>query len=105
MMLCEPALCCLTVLGMARCAITRMSEPSTRSVRTAAREAEGRSGLERPDYLLIAATWKDGLLPLTPVHYVTKHLQQGIESGHLRVNKNMPRIGGFQLFHNKGSCA
>jgi transposase, IS6 family len=34
----------------------------------------------------------------TPVHYVTKHLQQGIESDHFRVKKNMPRIGGFQSF-------
>jgi transposase, IS6 family len=32
------------------------------------------------------------------VHYVTKHLQQGIESDHFRVKKNMPRIGGFQSF-------
>src|SRR4051812_10326483 len=34
-----------------------------------------------------------------PLHYVTKHLQQGIESDHFRVKKNMPRIGGFQAFH------
>lgn len=33
-----------------------------------------------------------------PVHYVTKHLQQRIESDHFRVKKNMPRIGGFQSF-------
>ena len=33
-----------------------------------------------------------------PVHYVTKHLQQGIESDHFRVKKNMPKIGGFQSF-------
>jgi IS6 family transposase len=26
-------------------------------------------------------------------------LQQGIESDHFRVKKNMPRIGGFQSFH------
>jgi IS6 family transposase len=42
---------------------------------------------------------KDALLPRTPVHYVTKHLQQGIESDHFRVKKNMPRVGGFQSFH------
>ena len=30
----------------------------------------------------ITAARKDGLLARTPVHYVTKHLQQGIESDH-----------------------
>lgn len=29
----------------------------------------------------------------------TKHLQQGIESDHFRVKKNMPKIGGFQSFN------
>ena len=33
------------------------------------------------------------------MHYVTKHLQQGIESDHFRVKRPMPRIGGFQAFH------
>jgi transposase-like protein len=47
----------------------------------------------------IAATRKAGLLACTPVHYVTKHLQQGIESDHFRVKRPMPRIGGFQTFH------
>ncbi len=47
----------------------------------------------------IAAARKDGLLARTPLHYITKHLQQGIESDHFRVKKNMPRIGGFQSFH------
>ena len=47
----------------------------------------------------ITATRKAGLLARTPVHYVTKHLQQGIESDHFRVKKPMPRIGGFQAFH------
>ena len=42
---------------------------------------------------------KDGLLARTLVHYVTKHLQQGIESDHFRVKRPMPRIGGFQAFH------
>ena len=32
----------------------------------------------------ITAARKDGLLARTPVHYVTKHLQQGIESDHFR---------------------
>lgn len=40
-----------------------------------------------------------GLLHPDPVHYVTKHLQQGIESDHFRVKKNMPKIGGFQSFN------
>jgi transposase, IS6 family len=39
-----------------------------------------------------------GLLARTPLHHVTKHLQQGIESDHFRVKKNMPRIGGFRSF-------
>jgi IS6 family transposase len=47
----------------------------------------------------IAAARKDGLLPHDPVHYASKHLQQGIESDHFRVKKNMPWIGGFQSFH------
>jgi len=42
---------------------------------------------------------KEGLLPRTPTHYVTKHLQQGIESDHFRVKKIMPRVGGFRSFH------
>ena len=45
-----------------------------------------------------SAARKDGLLARTPVHYVSKHLQQGIESNHFRVKKNMPRVGGFQSF-------
>ena len=47
----------------------------------------------------IAETRKAGLLARIPRHYVTKHLQQGIESDHFPVKKNMPRIGGFQSFH------
>jgi len=39
------------------------------------------------------------LLPQDPLHYISKHLQQGIESDHFRVKKPMPRIGGFQCFH------
>lgn len=41
-----------------------------------------------------------GLLASDPVHYVTKHLQQGIESDHLRVKKNMPKVGGFRSFNS-----
>src|SRR5215207_6669194 len=47
----------------------------------------------------IAAARKDGLLPRTPLHYVTKPLQQGIESDHFRVKWPMPRVGCFQAFH------
>ena len=39
------------------------------------------------------------LLPQDPLHYIPKHLQQGIESDHFRGKKPMPRIGGFQSFH------
>ena len=46
----------------------------------------------------IRAARKAGLLACPPLHYVTKHLQQGIESDHFRVKKNMPRVGGFQSF-------
>ena len=46
----------------------------------------------------IAAARKEGRLARDPVHHVTKHLQQGIESDHLRLKKNMPRVGGFQSF-------
>ena len=41
-----------------------------------------------------------GLLSSDPVHYVTKHLQQGIESDHFRVKKNMPKFGGFRSFNS-----
>ena len=46
----------------------------------------------------IAAARADALMACDPAHYVTKHLQQGIESDHFRLKKNMPRIGGFQNF-------
>ena len=45
----------------------------------------------------VANAWD--LLPRAPIHYVTKHLQQGIESDHLRVKRAMPRVGGFRTFH------
>ena len=47
----------------------------------------------------IAKSREQGLLPHTPVHYVTKHLQQGIESDHFRVKRAMPRVGGFRSFN------
>ena len=34
----------------------------------------------------------------TADHAPPEHLQQGIESDHFRVKKNMPRVGGFQSF-------
>ena len=37
----------------------------------------------------IAESRKAGLLARTPVHYATKHLQQGIESDHFRVKRPM----------------
>jgi transposase-like protein len=37
----------------------------------------------------IMAARKEGLVPRDPLHYVSKHLQQGIESDHFRVKKNM----------------
>src|SRR6195952_5559576 len=47
----------------------------------------------------IAESRREGLLPRTSVHYVTKHLQQGIESDHFRVKRAMPRVGGFRSFN------
>jgi hypothetical protein len=47
----------------------------------------------------IKTSVEDGFLHPDPVHYVTKHLQQNIESDHFRVKKNMPKIGGFQTFN------
>ncbi len=46
----------------------------------------------------IAESREAGLLPRSPTHYVTKHLQQGIESDHFRVKRAMPRVGGFRSF-------
>ncbi|MEF3129722.1 IS6-like element ISRle39A family transposase [Rhizobium leguminosarum] len=48
----------------------------------------------------IKTSVEEGLLHPDPVHYVTKHLQQGIESDHFRVKKNMPKIGGFRSFNS-----
>ncbi len=47
----------------------------------------------------IAAARKEGRLARNPLHYVTKHLQQGIESDHFRLKKNMPRVGGLLSFN------
>lgn len=47
----------------------------------------------------IAESREAGLLPRMPTHYVSEHLQQGIESDHFRVKRAMPRIGGFRSFH------
>jgi IS6 family transposase len=46
----------------------------------------------------ISAAAKAGLTPGAPTHRVSKHLQQGIESDHFHVKKNMPKIGGFRSF-------
>ena len=46
--------------------------------------------------LAIKTAVDNGLLPPDPVQYVTKHLQQVIESDHFRVKKNMAKIGCFQ---------
>ena len=50
----------------------------------------------RPYRPAIRDARKSGLLARTPLHYVTKHLQQRIESDHFRVKRPMPRVGGFQ---------
>ena len=47
----------------------------------------------------IAAARMEGRLARDPVHHVTKHLQQGIESDHFQLKKNMPRVGGFGSFN------
>ncbi|GJD61757.1 IS6 family transposase ISMtsp2 [Methylobacterium frigidaeris] len=47
----------------------------------------------------IIESCKEGLQPRTPIHHVTKHLQQGIESDHFRVKRAMPRVGGFRSFN------
>jgi IS6 family transposase len=38
---------------------------------------------------------KAGLTPGEPTHRISKYLQQGIESDHFHVKKNIPKIGGF----------
>ena len=52
-----------------------------------------------PYLLAIAESRRAGLLPRAPVHYVTKHLQQGIESDHFRVKRSVLRVGGFCSFN------
>jgi IS6 family transposase len=41
---------------------------------------------------------RDGLTASNVQHRVSKHLQQGIESDHFHVKKNMPKIGCFRSF-------
>jgi transposase, IS6 family len=41
---------------------------------------------------------QDRLMPSDVQHRVSKHLQQGIESDHFHVKKNMPKVGGFRTF-------
>ena len=41
---------------------------------------------------------QEGLTPGDVQHRVSKHLQQGIESDHFHVKKNMPKVGGFRTF-------
>ena len=48
----------------------------------------------------IATSRKEGLLACNPIHYVTKHLQQGIESDHFRVKQPMPKVGGLRSFNS-----
>ena len=44
----------------------------------------------------IVAAGNDALPARTPIHDATKHLRQGIGSDHVRVKKDMPRVGGFR---------
>lgn len=63
--------------------------------------APDRIGTDEPGPYLpaIAESRKEGLLPRMPAHYVTKHLQQGMESDHFTVKQPMPRVGGFRFLH------
>lgn len=47
----------------------------------------------------IADSCKEGLLSRAHTRYITKHLQQGIDSDHFRVKRAMMRVGGFHSFH------
>ena len=47
----------------------------------------------------IAAVRKEGRPAGNSVHDVTKHLQQGIESDHFRLKKNMRRVSSFRSFN------
>ncbi len=55
-------------------------------------------GLRGAPGSLLTGTCVCPALARTPIHYVTKHLQQGIESDHFRLKKNMPRVGSFRSF-------
>ena len=50
------------------------------------------------EWCVAGACRNESLLPRVPARYVTKHLQQGIESDHFRVKRPMPRVGGFRSF-------
>jgi hypothetical protein len=54
----------------------------------------GKIGTDGANPSMITTAVNDGFLHPDPIHYVTKHLQQGIESDRFRVKKNMPKIGG-----------
>jgi transposase-like protein len=62
----------------------------------------GRIGTDSANTSMIKTAVDEGLLHSDPVHYFTKHLQQGIESDHFQVKKNMTEIGGFQSFRTAG---
>ena len=47
---------------------------------------------------MIADAAEKGAISKGIIYRVYKHLQQGIESGHFPVKKNMPKIGGFRSF-------
>jgi transposase-like protein len=88
-------------LGMSRAARQRLPPRGSQIYKNEPLLAPDRIGTDGagPYPPAIAAARKDGLLPQDPLHYVSKHLQQGIESNHFRVKRPMPRIGGFQSFH------
>lgn len=47
----------------------------------------------------IGESCEAGPLLHTPMNYIAKHLQQGIESRHFRVNRLMLRVSGFHSFN------
>jgi transposase, IS6 family len=51
----------------------------------------------------IRAARKAGLLARTPLHYVTKHLQQGIESDHFQVKRTCRGSGAFSPSARRGA--
>jgi transposase-like protein len=65
-------------------------------------DRDGRSRFFAP---AIAATRKAGLLPPIPVHYITEHLHERIESDHFRVTKNMPASAAFNSYTARRTTA